>query len=180
MITKNKFLSDAEIKHLHDFFKRYPGKRDTLLIQTLSYTGARCSEVILIKKKDLSNNSITVTATKNSNDRTVPVPAKFFSQLREYVKDLQDKDIIFSISTRRIRKIWDQIRINKNKGSHCLRHTFALKLYMNCENIHLVQTALGHLSIQNTIHYMNFVESQRKLRQSMAGMWAERNKLDVA
>jgi integrase/recombinase XerD len=48
---------------------------------------------------------------------------------------------------------------------HRLRHTFAQKLYDDTGNIHLVQVALGHSNIQNTLKYAR--HSRRGIEESL-------------
>lgn len=51
---------------------------------------------------------------------------------------------------------------------HRLRHTFAQKLYDDTGNIHLVQVALGHSNIQNTLKYAR--HSRRGIEETLEAL----------
>jgi integrase/recombinase XerD len=51
---------------------------------------------------------------------------------------------------------------------HQLRHTFAQKLYDDTGDIHLVQVALGHTNIQNTLKYAR--RSQRGVQEALGNL----------
>lgn len=168
--SENKFLTEEELKKQMDLLNQHQGERDSILLRLILFTGARTAEVIKVRKKDLAGGAVFITAVKKSNNRNVPVPAKFFRELQDYAKDLNDDDLLFPFQTRHVRRIWDQWRVVK-KGAHCLRHTFGVRLYDNRKDIHATKTALGHRNIQNTMVYLDFVEGQEKLKNSIKGMW---------
>jgi integrase/recombinase XerC len=52
-----------------------------------------------------------------------------------------------------------------HKKLHGLRHTFAIRLYKKTKDIRLVQVALGHRNITNTMVYADYAYSQQELRK---------------
>ncbi len=176
-LTENKFLSDQELEQLLITCDKFGG-RDSIIIRFTLFTGARGCEVRKVRKQDLGKGTATIYGAKGSNNRMLPLPVKFFKELTEYCKNMNPDDFIFPVAERTLRHIWAQYRPNPKKGIHCLRHSFGIRMYNNCEDIHAVKTALGHVSIQNSIIYVDFIESQRKLKRIMNGMW--RKKLDAA
>ena len=174
MLTEKKFLSQKELDRLTEILDKHPG-RDATLIKLALFTGARSCEVLAVRKTDLGQNSVTIFGAKKSNDRTVPLPAGFFREISELCEALSDNDKIFQITTRQFRRIWNQYRPNYQLGIHSLRHTFGILLYNNCNNIHVVKTMLGHVSISSTQVYLSFVETQRVLRNMSKGMFSKRN-----
>ena len=158
-LTENKFLTEEELRQLLNTCERNKHERDSKLIRLAIFTGARSAELLM------------VMGMKGSNNRTIPLPGNFFKELVEFTKNLKPDDVIFPITTRMFRKIWDVYRPNPNKGLHSLRHTMGVKLYTKCRDIHVVKTLLGHVSISNTIIYLEFVESIETLRESLKGMW---------
>jgi len=170
-ITESKFLSDKERDNLVKLLERHKGERDSIMFRLQLYTGARCSEILLLNTKSFSNGCVNVVATKKSNDRTIPLSKPFFEEILQYVKDFKVKDKLFKISSRQYRRLWDVYRPNKNKGTHTLRHTAGILLYINSDNIHIVKTFLGHKQLNNTMVYLEYVEGPRKLRTAMKGMW---------
>ena len=170
MLTKDKFLTVKELKYLLSMCNRFPG-RDSILIRFLLYTGCRGCEALNVKKCDIAEGAVTIYGVKGSNDRTLPLPTEYFKELTFYSYGLEDQDILFPISIRTLRYIWNQWRTNDKKGVHALRHSFGIELYSKSKDIHLTQTALGHKSISNTLLYLRFVESQEKMKSFMNDMW---------
>jgi len=174
-LTENKFLSDSEVNQLFTLLENHKGERDSIMLRLSLFTGARGIELINILKSNLGNDEcITIKGRKRSNDRTIPLPKPFFNELKEYAKHFSDNQKLFPISVRRCRQIWDQYRPNKNKGLHSLRHTQGVRLYDSSRDIHLVQTVLGHKIIENTLKYLDYVESSEKIRGCMNKMWKKK------
>ncbi len=178
-LTENKFLTDIELQQLLDLCGQHQGTRDSILIRFVLFTGARGCEVLAVKKSDIGKQCASIQGAKKSNNRVVPLPAAFFSELQTYMDTMADQDRLFPIARRTLRHIWDQFRPNPNKGVHSLRHTYGVKLYNNCEDIHAVKTALGHKNYSSTQVYLDFVEGQKTMKKAVKGMWTKRNKLDV-
>lgn len=166
-INKNKFLLDPEYQHLELLLQRYilKERRNCLLIYIAMYTGARATEILNVIKDDLNvyDQSLFIRGIKGSNDREIPLPEWLFEMLENYSKSLET-DRIFDISYHRLRQIWEQYRPVKKKF-HCLRHTFAIRLYKKVKDIRLLQIALGHRNITNTMIYADFVYSQDEMRK---------------
>jgi len=172
MLTEKKFLSDDELKNLMKLLQRHKGERDSIMIRLALFTGARSVELLKIRKCDLGKNTVTIEfPAKGSNARTVPVPAEFFKEVAEYVKGKASDDVLFPITTRQYRRIWDGFRPARKPKGHALRHTLGVKLYNNKKNIHAVKTFLGHKNIKNTMVYLDFVEGVSTLREETKGMW---------
>lgn len=172
-LTQNDFLSDQELKTLMSSIRSSLTSRDGLLLGLILLTGSRGQEALNVTPSNLESATVTIKGLKGSNTRTLPLPKWYWQKLLEYVNknNIQKDQRIFPITTRRLRAIWDFWRVNPNKGVHCLRHTFAVKLYLNCHDIHAVKTALGHVAISNTIKYLEYVENVKTLKQKTAGMW---------
>jgi len=71
---------------------------------------------------------------------------------------------LFPISYHRLYQIWHQYRPVAKKF-HSLRHTFAIRLYRKTKDLRLVQVALGHRNITNTMIYADYIYSQQELRK---------------
>lgn len=142
-------------------------RRDCLMLLLGLKLGPRASELLAIKKEDvnLDNKSIIIRGLKNSNDRELPVETSIFKQLVKYMSSVEG-DMVFPISYERLVQIWNHWRPVK-KSFHSLRHTMALNLYRRSHDIRLVQTALGHKSINSTMIYQTYVHTQKELRKVM-------------
>ena len=166
-INKNKYLLDPEYKHLELLLKRYilSDTRNCLLIYLAMHTGARATEILQLQKEDLNvyEQSLFIHGIKGSNDREIPLPEWLFDTLENYANK-QDGDLLFPITYHRLRQIWQHYRPVKKKF-HCLRHTFAIRLYKKVKDIRLLQIALGHRNITNTMIYADFVYSHTEMRK---------------
>jgi integrase len=172
-----KFLNDAELESLLNLLDLHKGERDSILIRVLLFTGARTIEVTKLTKADLREGGLFIHAAKGSNDRLVPLAADFYEELKTYAANMAVTDRLFPIATRTIRHIWKHWRPNRNLGAHSLRHTIGVRHYSSCADIHATKTLLGHKSISSTLIYLDFVESQRKLRATMRGVFPKKKRV---
>ncbi len=177
-----KFLNDSEFGTLLETLNALRGQRDSLLLRTSIYTGARGVEVLRITKADLRDGCISIQAAKGSNNRAVPVPRDFFKELVEFAQNFQDGERIFPIETRQLRRIWDFYRPHravgewksgqaKGIGAHGIRHTTAILHYKRNRDMHATKSLLGHKALSSTNVYVDFVESAEHLRSTMRGVF---------
>ncbi len=168
-LTKDKFLTASELEHLKHTLNACWDKdpRNATLISLSLNSGARPSEVLAIRRQDLNpeTNSILFIGLKGSRSRELPVPFALFQRLEYLAKDLQPMDRIFPVALRTYQKVWDHYRPCQKKGVRSLRHTFAIQLYKKTKDIRLVQMALGHKSILNTMVYADYVYNQEELQK---------------
>lgn len=166
-LNKNKYLLPDELVHLEKVLAQFQDDdpRNCLIIQLSLKTGGRAQEILNIRKDDLNqyDETVFIRGLKGSNDREIPLPSQFFKKLMSYAKTVSDERL-FPITYNRFRQIWDQYRPVKKK-LHSLRHTFAIQLYKKRKDIRLVQVALGHRNVMNTMIYADYVYSQTELRK---------------
>lgn len=166
-INKNKYLLDAEVSQLENVLNKFENKfeRDCLLLSVALYTGGRAQEVLNIDKADLNfhEQTIFIRGLKGSNDREIPLPYELFQRLNHYSKTTNSTKI-FDICYQRFSQIWNQYRPVPKK-LHSLRHTFAIRLYKKTKDLRLVQVALGHRNITNTMVYADYVYTQTEMRK---------------
>lgn len=166
-LNKNKYLIEPELEHLENLLARFVDtkERDCLLITLALKTGARAQELLNIRKVDLNSfdQTVFIRGLKGSNDRELPLASPLFDRLNRFASK-QSTDRIFNISYNRFRQIWDQYRPTPKK-LHALRHTFAIRLYKKTRDLRLVQVALGHRSITNTMIYADYIYTQDELRK---------------
>lgn len=178
MLNPNKFLNDDELKVFLDKRKEAKGTRNGIIMAILIYTGARQCELAAIKKEHIYDGGIFIFGRKNSNNGLALVPPAFYKELIAYIKDMSDKVALFPYNTSTIRRIWYKFTPNHSKGLHCLRHTYGLRYYNNCKDIHGTKNGLRHKSIKNTMIYLDYVEGIKTQKKNIKGMWNK--KLDVA
>lgn len=166
-LNKNKYLLPYELdrleKILDDFIESEP--RNCLALLLALKTGARAQEILNLKKSSLNpyEESILIHGLKGSNDREIPIPSLLFKKLTQYAETVPD-ETLFPITYNRLRQIWEHYRPIPKK-LHALRHTFAIQLYKKTKDIRLVQVALGHRNVMNTMIYADYVYSQTELRK---------------
>jgi integrase/recombinase XerC len=167
-LNKNKYLLGPEALKLRSLLKDYRQKdsRNSLILDIGLRTGARASEILQIHKADLNpyDESVFIRGIKGSNDREIPLHSDFFFELKTYVEREGLTGRIFPISYERLYQIWLIYRPTPKKF-HSLRHTFAIELYQKTKDLRLVQVALGHRNITNTMIYSDYIYSQTELRR---------------
>jgi len=166
----DKFLTDEESTHLETILKArlQSDVRNCLLLLLSLKTGARASEVLFLRKRDVNvfNATVSFIGLKNGNDRQIPIEHGIFKILAGYVAEMEDDEKIFPISYIRFSQIWAEYRPVKKK-LHSLRHTVGVKVYKKSRSVHLVKTVLGHKSIQSSMVYLDFVESQAEMKKAL-------------
>lgn len=166
-LNKNKYLLVPEVQRLRQLLLDYRQSdlRNCLLLELGLRTGARAQELLNLQKIDLSQYDQTcfIRGIKGSNDREIPLHSDFYSVLSRYAEKLPGTRL-FDISYERLVQIWHLYRPVPKKF-HSLRHTFAIELYQKTKDLRLVQVALGHRNITNTMIYADYVYSQQELRR---------------
>lgn len=194
-LNKSKYLLDPEKERLVYLLKSHlrADSRNCLLLFLALHTGARALELLNLRTEDLDDHGETVyiKGMKGSNDREIPLPPWLYESLSGYLRqnfakksadithpslsrraymhcshleDSPPSGRVFNISYNRLRQIWQLYRPVPKKF-HSLRHTFAIHLYKKTKDLRLVQVALGHRNITNTMIYADYVYSQQELRK---------------
>jgi integrase/recombinase XerC len=166
-LNKNKYLLEPEYEKLLNLIEVHyrTDTRNCLLLKLALKTGARAQELLNIRKGDLNSyeETVFIRGIKGSNDRELPIKPELFKQLYKFAQSCGTEKI-FPISYNRLRQVWELYRPVQKKF-HCLRHTFAIQLYKKTKDVRLVQVALGHRNIMNTMIYADYVYSQQELRR---------------
>lgn len=166
-LNKNKYLLEPEVERLHKILDSFQHKdaRNCTLLWLLLHTGGRAQEILNLRAEDLNtfDQSVFIRGLKGSNDREIPIPGWLFSRLERLPRGT-DGQVLFPITYNRLRQIWELYRPT-HKKLHALRHTFAIRLYRKTKDIRLLQVALGHRNITNTMIYADYTYSQEELRK---------------
>lgn len=166
-LNKNKYLLPPEKERMQKIIADFVDKdtRNCLMIWTALRTGARAQELLNLQKIDLNtyDQTVYIRGIKGSNDREIPLPAELFRRLVQLCEKTPGTGL-FPISYPRLYQIWEFYRPVPKKF-HSLRHTFAIELYQKTKDLRLVQVALGHRNITNTMIYADYVYSQQELRK---------------
>lgn len=161
-------LSREEVKKLIDSAETQKSK---LIISFLYSSGLRVSELVNLKPSDIhvEENIGWVRKGKGSKDRMFILSESIKKELSEYLKR-KDNSYLFSkekpLTTRNIQKIVKLLRtksgIDKKVTPHTLRHSFATHLLENGTDIRMIQTLLGHASLNTTQLYTHVSSEQLK------------------
>lgn len=167
-LNKNKYLLEPEVDRLERVLKSTleSTPRDALLFLLALKTGARASEILALRHADLNlyDSTLFIRGVKGSNDRELPLAKDLFQKLAAHAESQSRDEGLFPIGYHRLRQLWDWYRPAPKKF-HSLRHTFAIRLYRKTKDIRLVQVALGHRNITNTMIYADYVYSQQELKK---------------
>lgn len=166
-LNKNKYLLPPERERLDKIISDYEAKdpRNCLLIGLALRTGARAQELLNLTLADFNtyDETVFIRGIKNSNDREIPLHSDFFKRVHHFATQ-QGDERPFPITYNRLYQVWELYRPTPKKF-HSLRHTFAIELYQKTKDLRLVQVALGHRNITNTMIYADYVYSQQELRK---------------
>lgn len=166
-INKTKYLLPPEVERFERIVTDHMDRdrRNCLLLMLGLRTGGRAQELLNLTKADVNpyDETVFIRGLKNSNDREIPLPSPLFKKLQQHA-DCMPGPRIFPITYHRLHQVWELYRPVPKKF-HSLRHTFAIRLYQKTKDIRLVQVALGHRNITNTMVYADYVYSQQELRK---------------
>lgn len=174
-----KFLTDDEMNKILDNIKidTPAGLRNKAILELLSATGMRVSELSNLNFEDLNldENEITVFG-KGAKERIVLVSERAKKYLLQYidvarplivknapVQELTESSPIFinktgyRLQSKTIRVVIndlvDKIQLPKHVTPHVFRHSFATRMLEHGADLRVVQELLGHASISNTQIY---------------------------
>lgn len=140
------FLSQSEIQQLLALLE---GDEKRVALLCLS-TGARWSEAVNLKGRQVLHGRVTFLKTKNGKQRIVPISQELETMIKSDTSDalFQVDYETFCAKLRQVKK-----DLPSGQATHVLRHTFASHFMMNGGNIVALQQILGHANIQQTMAY---------------------------
>lgn len=164
-------LSKEEVKKL---IEATDNVKSRLIISLLYSAGLRVSELVKLKISDVnfSENTGWVRSGKGSKDRIFALSEALGKELQDYLKE-RGNEYVFSkekpLTTRNIQKIISLTRkragIDKKVTPHTLRHSFATHLLEQGTDIRVIQSILGHASLNTTQVYTHVSTEQiRKVK----------------
>jgi len=173
-------ISACDVEQLFATIRRHRepiARRDELMFRLMLGTGIRLGSLAALNvgDVDLKAGSLAVRA-KGGVEQTVYLSATLRRALVHQIKTLPTGAgaLLRSGPDRRIgtRQVqlrfahWrDQAELDRRYSVHCLRHTFATRLYQQTRDLHLVREALGHASVGTTQRYA--VIDERGLRTAV-------------
>jgi len=160
-------LSTDEVESVFNFI---PNFKHRVIIMFIYSTGARVSECVNIKLKDIDSKrmQVNIQEGKGLKQRKVHLSPILLNALREYFKEYKPKYYLFEggkgkgthISVSAVREICRKARektvhISKHYTPHTFRHSFATHLLEQGENLLIIQRLMGHSDLRNTLKYLH-------------------------
>ncbi len=151
------WLTTAETERM----KETADEDDRLLLDTLYDTGARVSELVNIRKRDINFDGLTIKVFgKGAKERIVLMTPETAEKLQAACASLSDDAKVFNCSVRtvqrHIKRLSEDAGIPKRVTPHKVRHSFATHMIHNGGNVVGVQKLLGHTSLTATQVYTHY------------------------
>jgi integrase/recombinase XerD len=190
------FLSREEIDALiaAPDLARLTGRRDHALLLTLYNSGARASEIISLRKSQISFGTCSFLRLhgKGRKERTIPLWSTTSAVLQTWLRDSAylENDLVFTsandqvltrnglnyILQRAVKKASQSCSslTTKTVTPHMLRHTTATHLLQSGVDISVIALWLGHESIETTHIYLESdLDTKEKALNKLAPAGAE-------
>ena len=193
-IDRDKYMDKAEGKQLRQHAKdrafldlkagRVGGVRAWMLVDLALSTGLRVSELAALKIEDvdLKRSYLLVVRLKRKKKRseTLAIEMDLAPHLKEYIAWTGRKSgSLFEgsrgpLTAQGLQRIWKRsiklAGLPKELSIHSARHTYAVRLYSQTNDLVLVQRQLGHVSPMTTANmyiHMPFEDIQKAVN----GLW---------
>lgn len=173
--------TEEEIKRYYETVWNSKNFQDMLIVKTLLYTGARVSELVMIRLNDIDfqHCQIRINQGKGSKDRVVPFPEAFKELLAMHTDKMRTKKAVYLFESswgkrytdRGIRKILTKYTklagLTHSLSPHKLRHFLFTWLKKQGIDDALIQPYSGHESRQSLEVYskLAITEAQEKYNQ---------------
>lgn len=159
-------LSQEEVSRIISCIPNY--KHRTILMFLYS-TGARVSEAVNVRIKDIDSKrmQVNIQEGKGLKQRKVQLSPKLLSRLRIYFRKYKPSVYLFEgarpgshIGVSAVREICKKARyktteIQKEYTPHTFRHSFATHLLEQGTSLLVIQRLLGHADLTNTLKYLH-------------------------
>lgn len=184
-----KYYQDPEVKHLLSTLVGLP--REHLLINLLWKSGARISEALTIRKKDIDpvGNTLRIVTLKSGlkhtryrglgrpikptkvsrpAERIILIPPDLTHELLSYAHQLEPGDPIFNFTRVHAGRIVQNACIRAGLDPelahpHTFRHCYAIHMLRGGMPVTVVKTLLGHSRIESTIVYLQITQQEARL-----------------
>lgn len=141
-------------------------RRDRAIIAVFLYAGLRANELRMLDAEDidLDAGTLHVRHAKRGKERMIPLHPEAGIALEVYLNGRSSGPIFRSNRGQRISydrlhsltiSLGDQAGIRKRTRPHVLRHTFAVALHENGEDLETIRDLLGHEDIRTTSIYLH-------------------------
>jgi site-specific recombinase XerD len=130
--------------------------RDYIILLTLWRTGMRISELVHLRKKDITDSTIIIRGGKYNKDRVIPLEKELGNLLGLYSDHIKHEEHLFKLTRRQIRNLVYRYRGKReNVSPHTFRHSFAVYCLKNGMNLESLRRILGHTNLNTTQVYLD-------------------------
>jgi integrase/recombinase XerC len=178
-----QFVADKDMATLFnhvEFPDDWMGKTERLLLAIFYHTGMRLTELIQLKKSQVSHSSRTIKVLgKGNKERVIPITSNLHGDIKEYLKARTemnlDQDAVLLVNQKgkplAARQVYNSVKkylslvttIDK-RSPHVLRHSFATHLTNNGADLNAVKELLGHSSLAATqVYTHNTIEKLKNI-----------------
>lgn len=162
-----KIMSMEEMKCLFAHVDEHAGRKYTLVLSLMGYSGLRINEALHLRREDVLDEGILITG-KGARHTYVPVKSELMKQLKQFIADSPEDVYVFygdrgrqgkhnPLSTTAVyikfHKACDACGLSKELTPHSLRHSFATHALHKTKRLELVQDLLRHKDPKTTRRY---------------------------
>jgi len=179
---KKKIFEVPDFDKCIDKFLEKLQNDEKYIILILYYTGARISEVLNLKMKDIDSKGEYIIFRQTKGDiyeRKVKIPEKLkenLLQLKKEKEGLLENDYVFypdSKNTPRARyyRFLKRIKLKYPEfykvltKTHNFRRAFITWMYMQTKDVFQVQQYVGHLDINTTVRYIQEIARKEAIEK---------------
>jgi len=166
-------VPEFERRLVRTWASRTWSKRRDAVVLSLCLMGLRWEEVSRVLVCDVgADGTLWVRTAKKGVPRRLPIGGPLCSAMRDVVanapitahaKRREHQRVFFTrtgkllsyTSVRRTCMLWTSKVFGRCYSPHCLRHTFAARVYRATRDVLAVQRALGHVSLRSTAFYLS-------------------------
>lgn len=166
-----KYFTKPEMDRLLELVR--DNQKKHLLINMLWQTGARISELLKVKVKDIDfyAKAIKIVSLKRRKkmQRVLPLQPGLIGEIGVYIafNKLQNEDMLFSFSRHRAYHIIREVVLKagmdpERAHPHTFRHSFGVHAVLNGVPIIIIKNWMGHSNINSTLIYMQVLGSDTR------------------
>ncbi len=123
------------------------------------FTGLRISDIKNISAENIIDNTLVFTAVKTGKFQRIKLNNNSMKFIDISEKELFTGDYSEQHINRILKEIAKVVGIKKNISFHVSRHTFATMFLLKGGNVVVLQRALGHSNINDTMIYVHIVDA---------------------
>ncbi|MDD5065339.1 MAG: tyrosine-type recombinase/integrase [Phycisphaerae bacterium] len=150
-----RYFTDDELNKVYRYATSKHDAELVHFVRMMADTGIRFGEIFLANP---AGSFLIVKTSKGGETRAIPADPI----VQGFVQHFKEKGAAYceTMCTRfreacRKTRIYD-VPLYGVRTLHCLRHTFALKAYLQSRDIYFVKTLLGHREVSTTEIYLKF------------------------